>query len=101
MRDPCSDDSEQLPAARNPEVSITLRLFANLGVGAVFLERLFERSRRFHLVFHNHAIEFAGHVGENAVIFEIPRTGHVLQLSRQLARLSWFGSESITYHKHL
>src|SRR5690348_1968912 len=100
MRKCCSDNPKQIPAARNPEVSIALRFFANLGVRGVLLEHLFERRRRFHLVFHNNAIEFAGYVGENAVIREIPSAGHFFQLSRQLARLSWLGGETVPYHNH-
>lgn len=34
-------------------------------------------------------------VGQNADVPEVPSFGHILQLSRQLARLAWLGDETV------
>jgi uncharacterized membrane-anchored protein len=40
-------------------------------------------------------IKFPSEVGQNADIPEVPSFGHILQLSRQLARLAWLGDETV------
>ena len=90
-----SGDSKQLPAAGGPQVGVSLRRFANLRVRGVPRYQLFKLRRRFDLVFHDHVIKVPSEVGQNAGIPEVPSFGHILQLSRQLARLAWLGDETV------
>src|SRR6185312_15062037 len=40
-------------------------------------------------------------VGQNADIPEVPSLGHILQLSRQLARLTWLGDKTVANNNQL
>lgn len=44
---------------------------------------------------HDHVIKVPSEVGQNADIPEVRRFGHILQLSRQLARLAWLGDKAV------
>jgi hypothetical protein len=50
---------------------------------------------------HDHVIKVPNEVGQNAGIPEVPSLGHILQLSRQLARLAWPGDETVANNNHL
>jgi hypothetical protein len=96
-----SGDSKQLPAAGGPQVGVSLRRFTSLRVRGVPRYQLFKLRRRFDLVFHDHVIKIPSEVGQNADIPEVPSFGHILQLSRQLARLAWLGDETVAHNNQV
>jgi len=46
-------------------------------------------------------IKIPGEVGQNADIPEVPSFGHILQLSRELARLAWLGDETVAHNNQV
>src|SRR5690242_17438465 len=95
-----SGDSKQLPAPGGPQVGVSLRCFASLRVRGVPRHQFFKLRCRFDLVLHDHVIKLASEVCQNADIPEVPGFAHILQLSRQLARLAWLGDKAVANNNH-